>query len=203
MRVDLHVHTSERSICAQSTESDMIHSALAAGLDAIAITDHDWLVPPQHLEMLNAKYAPFRIFPGIEVTLDPPTNHIVVLGVQDKVLESGEWSYPELHTFVRQREGFLILAHPFRWSEDLGVDVAAYPPDAIEVASNNTPRDAAPRIRKLAARLEIPLLSNSDAHHKMQLGFHYNRLHRVARDAPTLFEVLRAGEFKLQGPGGD
>lgn len=200
MRVDLHVHTSERSLCAKSSETEMIHGALASGLDAIAITDHDWLAPPDHLAMLNAKYAPFRIFPGIEVTLDPPTNHIVVLGMQDKALESGEWSYPELHTFVREREGFLIVAHPFRWSQELGLDVAAHPPDAIEVASNNTPRDAAHRIRKLSARLGIPVLTNSDAHHTMQLGFHYNRLHRVARDADTLFEVLRVGDFKTQGP---
>ncbi len=200
MRVDLHVHTSERSLCAKSPETDMIHGALAAGLDAIAITDHDWLALPEHLAMLNAKYAPFRIFPGIEVTLDPPTNHIVVLGVQDKALESGEWSYSALHAFVREREGFLIVAHPFRWSQELGLDVETYPPDAIEVASNNTPHDAAPRIRKLASRLEVPVLTNSDAHHTMQLGFHYNRLHRVARDAPTLFEIFRAGDFKPQGP---
>ncbi|MFP4395194.1 MAG: PHP-associated domain-containing protein [Anaerolineales bacterium] len=201
MRVDLHVHTSERSVCAQSSESEMIHAALAAGLDAIAFTDHDWLTPPEHLAMLNAKYAPFRIFPGIEVTLDPPTNHIVVLGMQDKALESGNWSYSALHAFVREREGFLIVAHPFRWSQELGLDVKTYPPDAIEVASNNTPRDAAHRIRRLAARLKIPVLSNSDAHHTMQLGLHYNQLHRVARNADTLFEILRAGEFKAQGPG--
>ena len=67
-KVDLHVHTSERSPCAIASEDEQIRAAIAAGLDAIFITDHHRLVPVEQLDALNRTFAPFRIFGGIEVT---------------------------------------------------------------------------------------------------------------------------------------
>jgi len=46
MKIDLHVHTTERSLCADSSEQEQILTAIERGLDAIVITDHGRLVPP-------------------------------------------------------------------------------------------------------------------------------------------------------------
>ena len=66
MKVDFHVHTAERSRCATAHQKEQIETAIAAGLDCIAITDHHKLVPLEELERLNRAYAPFRILGGIE-----------------------------------------------------------------------------------------------------------------------------------------
>ena len=79
MRIDLHVHSSQRSGCARSTEAEQIAAARRRGLDALAFTDHHRLVPPEHLERLNDLHAPFRIFSGIEIEV--AEEHLVVLGV--------------------------------------------------------------------------------------------------------------------------
>jgi hypothetical protein len=195
MKLDLHVHTRERSACAHSSTDEMIRAAIASGLDGLVITDHDQLVPPERLAYLNAEYAPFRIFGGVEVTTR--SEHILVLGVEDQRLEEMWWAYPDLHKFVVERGGFLALAHPFRFNRArVDVDVDRFPPHALEVYSRNTPESAAPRIRDLASRLDVLLLSNSDAHHSSDLGSHYNLLREEPDDTEALVRMLKEGAFE-------
>ncbi|HSQ39581.1 MAG TPA: hypothetical protein VLM78_05425, partial [Anaerolineales bacterium] len=60
------------------------------GLDALVITDHALLVPAEHIQALNRQYAPFRIFGGIEITVQEEED-LLVLGVHDPLLESLRW----------------------------------------------------------------------------------------------------------------
>lgn len=196
MSIDLHVHTQERSLCARSPEEAQIQAAISCGLDAVAITDHDRLVPEERLAYLNAKYAPFCIFGGIEVSLH--TEHVLVLGIHDATLERRGWTYCDLHRFVEEENGFLALAHPFRFNADLGIDIEQCTPHAMEVRSCNTPRRAEDRIRQAAARLGIPLLANSDAHHVDKIGPYYNVLNRIPADEEDLVRLLKEGAFKPQ-----
>ena len=188
MKIDLHVHTIERSNCATVTEENQIKAAMRAGLDGIAITDHDRLVPRERLAALNAQFAPFKIFTGIEVSADD--QHWVVLGVHDPALENLGWHYPELLAFVRERGGFILLAHPFRYHSVLPVDLERYTPDGIEVESINTPADRKQDIRALAARLGLAEMHNSDGHRPGGVGSYSNLLPRAVRDDRELVEVL-------------
>ena len=199
MRIDLHVHTRERSVCAHSSTAQMVRAALARDLDGFVITDHDSLIPEDRLAYLNAKYAPFRIFGGVEVTTD--IEHVLVLGVRDRALARGRWEYSELHAFVKDRDGFLALAHPFRFSSQrVGIDVERWPPHALEAFSWNTPRSAQSRIQRLAHELGTPILSNSDAHHASEVGPFYNELEREPRDSADLVAMLNAGAFTTVAP---
>jgi histidinol phosphatase-like PHP family hydrolase len=195
MKIDLHVHTRERSSCAYSSTEQMIRAAIDSGLEGIVISDHDRLVPAEHLSILNAKYAPFRVFGGVEVTL--AGEHVLVLGVQDDLLERRWWSYPDLHAFVEERGGLLALAHPFRINGRIELDVERFPPHAIEVHSHNTPLRAEPAIRAVAAALDVPLLSNSDAHHSGEIGAFYNELDAAPEDVGALVTLLKTGAFTL------
>jgi histidinol phosphatase-like PHP family hydrolase len=195
MKVDLHVHTLERSPCAKASEDEQLQAASKAGLDALFITDHWALVPAKRLSELNRRYAPLRIFGGIEVSADG--EDLLVLGVQDARLETQAWTYPELHAFVRRRGGFLILAHPFRYRPGISIDIQSYPPDAIELFTPNTPVHAQDEIRTIARSLSLPVLSNSDAHTTERLGLHYNLLAGHDLGEPGIFNQLRAGKFEL------
>jgi predicted metal-dependent phosphoesterase TrpH len=174
MKVDLHVHACERSRCAISGEEDMIRQAIACGLDGLAFTDHHKLVPPARLAELNARYNPFIIYHGIEITADQ--EDWLVLGVADAASEREDWHYPELAAFAHRRGGLVILAHPFRYEPCVHVDLAACPPDGIEVRSNNTPLAREGEIRALAQQHHLALLNNSDAHRTSALGAYYNVL---------------------------
>ncbi len=194
--VDLHVHTQERSPCAVASEEQQIRAAIAAGLDAFFITDHHRFVPTEQLDALNRTFTPFRVFGGIEVTSQ--SEDFIILGVRDLALESSSWIYPDLHAFVRAHGGFMALAHPFRYRDQVNVSLDQFPPDAIEVHSPNTPIAAEARIRELADRLHVPVLCNSDAHSPERLGQYFNTLNHPIFNEQELFAALKAGQFTLR-----
>jgi len=194
MKIDLHVHCMERSICGKSSEEEQIAAAIDSGLDAIVFTDHDRLMPEKRLQELNHKYAPFRIFGGIEVSLEG--EHMIVLGVNEPRLETLGWVNSELHQFVHEKGGFMAIAHPFRYGDTINIDLKAFPPDAIEAVSNNTPESEKEKICKIAADLGIPILCNSDSHESSTIGKYYNIFQHVPEDEAELIHMLRDGEFR-------
>jgi len=195
MKIDLHVHSLDRSPCALSWDVEQVQAAIQCGLDAFVLTEHDRLVPQRRLAALNEKYAPFRVFGGAEITLWEG-EHALVLGIHDPALETMAWTYPKLHDFVRAQNGWLALAHPFRFSVRIKIDIERYRPDAMEACSINIPRGNVPRIRELAEELGIPIVCNSDAHRTANLGAGYNLLDRTPEDERDLIDLLKAGAFR-------
>ena len=194
MKIDLHVHTAERSACGQSGEEDVIRAAIDYGLDALAFTDHHNLIPRGRATELSAKFAPFRVFGGIEVTV--ADEDFIVIGVQDASLERQDWDYAALRAFVRERGGFMFLAHPFRYHESINVPIEACPPDGIELRSSNTAPADEPAARQLVDRLGCRGLYTSDAHLAKHVGMCYVELDRPAGDERELVELLRGGMYR-------
>jgi hypothetical protein len=146
------------------------------------------------LKALNDRYAPFRVFGGIE--LDVESEHILVFGIQDTRLERERWDWPRLHTFVREREGALVLAHPYRFHDGLAVDIERYRPDAVEINSSNMMVLDRSEAQALVTRLNLPTVTNSDAHHTASVGLFWNILDRPAHSDAELAERLREGAFR-------
>jgi predicted metal-dependent phosphoesterase TrpH len=188
VKIDLHVHAQERSDCATTNEESQIQAALHAGLGGLAFTDHQRLVEPGRLAELNKKYAPFRIFNGIEIPADG--EHWIVLGMYDSLLERPGWHYPELREFVRWRGGFIALAHPFRNSTEIRADFDQFPPDGVELRSYNTPVHYEAEILALAEQHNLALLQNTDAHFAGQVGQFYNDLPGLVEDDRALVKML-------------
>lgn len=190
-KIDLHVHSSERSPCGKASEEAQIRAAIAAKLDAMVFTDHWQFVPPERLKRLNEKYAPFKIFGGIEVVADD--EDFIVIGVRDKMLNQSGFSYADLHALVRKHNGFIALVHPFRYRNEIKADIERFTPDAIEIRSMNTPALAEQRIRELATRLAIPTLCDSDAHNTDAFGKYHNVLEKIPADERELIDLLTRG----------
>jgi predicted metal-dependent phosphoesterase TrpH len=193
MKVDLHVHTRERSGCARASATEQIRAAVDAGLDVIAFTDHGQLQNADDLARWNETHAPLRILNGIELTING--EDVIVIGAADQALATETWTWPRLHGFVREHGGFLAVAHPFRYRSEIAVDIQGFPPDAIEVYSSNTPRAVAGQILEVARRMRIPVLCDSDAHDSRQLGRYYNLLDETPHDDRGIFTLLRRGAF--------
>jgi len=174
---------------------------MLSGLDGIAITDHDRLVPAERLAALREKYAPFVIFTGIEVQSED--HHWVVIGIHDSTLERVDWRYADLHRFVRERGGFMILAHPFRYKPEITVDLDGFPPDGIEVKSINTPVSREADIVETAERLGLVMFNNSDAHRPGAIGSYSTEIPQSVQNDQELVEVLtRMKQLALRGEAG-
>lgn len=194
MKIDLHVHSKERSGCSVATEEELIVRARAMGLDAIVFTDHERLVPPSHLNELNQRHAPFRVFSGIEIQTQEGED-VLVYGLQDSRLERLSWSYVDLHQFAREHGGYLVLAHPFRYREVILANVRDYPPDAIETRSQNIRPDLERRIRQTAGETGSAILYASDAHSVEAVGKFHIALNRFVDSDTDLVALLRARAF--------
>ena len=197
MKIDLHVHASERSGCSISSEEEIIAMAKTRGLNAIAFTDHERLVPTARLAELNRLHSPFRIFSGIEIHTAEEED-ILVFGIQDQKLESMTWPYADLHRFVRARNGFMVLAHPYRYRETINVDIARYRPDALEARSSNIRPQITPRILQAAETLSCAILFASDTHNARDIGTFHIELETEAESDQALVSLLRARRFSCR-----
>jgi predicted metal-dependent phosphoesterase TrpH len=195
--IDCHVHTHEGSpYCARDNIREMVESAIGNGLNGIIITDHDRLTPQNIIDGLNAEYAPFRIFAGIEIRI--PNDDFLVLGLHDGILEK-TWGYIELHQYVQEQGGYIALAHPMRYWRGVDANVYSFRPDALEIYSTNMDnvnwqqRQGALR---LANALQVKYLANSDAH--ATDAFRYcNVLEREPKDEKELIRLLKDRAYRL------
>lgn len=198
MKIDLHVHAKERSACSIASEKEHIESAIRFGLDGLVFTDHNRISSKEHIDELNKKYKPFRIYSGIEITIKDKGEDILVIGINDKILEEKDWSYEELYKYVKENNGFIALAHPYRYKDYVNVDIENYIPDAIEIHSTNIGKDDEQNIKNLAKRLNTRLITNSDGHYSKHVGIYHNDLEYTPQDDAELVEILKAGKYTCE-----
>ncbi len=172
----------------------MIQAAISFGLDGLAFTDHSRLVPLERLQQLNEKYAPFRVFGGIEILVEEGED-VLVFGVHDREMQFRSWPYAELHRFVREQNGCLVLAHPLRYKRHVNVDLKTLKPDAIEVHSMNIGASDEEAIVRFARETGCPTICNSDAHSAEHVGLYYVELHDEPLGEPGLVRLLRAAAY--------
>ncbi len=196
MKIDLHLHSADRSACSHSTAEEMIAAAKGFGLGAVCFTEHSVLTPEAWLAEANERHAPFRIFSGDEISVTP-LEHCIVLGIRDPELETREWTYEDLWKFTNERGCFLTLCHPFRFSTEVEFDIDRSPPDAIELHSVHTAAADEALIRATAERVGACVVASSDAHFAKWVGVFHVELARAAADERDLATLLKAGEYEL------
>lgn len=192
MRYDLQVHT-DASPCSGAVPEDVVAAAAAAGLDGIAVTDHDTTAG---VDAVRAA-APdgLTVIPGVEVTTTQ--GHLLALDVCEPPPQADPLAAIE---DVHDQGGVAVLAHPFdrlreRYDADLEAIAAAV--DGVEVTNSRCVRPRYNRrARAFAAEHGLAPTGGSDAHFPMEVGRAYTEC-----DLPVV-EAVRRGETRAGGRGG-
>ncbi len=191
---DLHIHT-DHSRDGESSVEEVIRRAEAAGLDVIAITDHDTVSGA-----IRALSVPTRlvVIPGTEVSTRQ--GHLLVLGVTTPLprgLDMGESI-----RMAKEMGGLVILPHPFHlWRHGAGKKIDAWVRelDAIEVFNSRYIVGSANRkAERVAGRLGKPCVGGSDAHNARFVGYGRTII-GSERTVPAVLDAIRAGRTVAYG----
>lgn len=194
LRVDLHIHT-DRSIDGRHSLERMAAAAKQAGLDAIAITDHDQCTPlPPELEGV-------LLIPACEISTQ--VGHITGLFLDRPVAfdtlckdgrPTGQAAVEEIH----RCGGLAVAAHPF---QKPGVDGSRLPPglDAVEgvnARANFKVSDANAKARQWAMDHHLPAVGGSDSHGFQEVGNGYTEVDCPEKNLSALQEAITAGRCR-------
>jgi predicted metal-dependent phosphoesterase TrpH len=193
--VDLHAHTRFfHSLPERPTPYDPLgarllgRTASARGLDAVALTNHDYYAP------LESDAVTF--IPGIEVTTT--AGHVLVVGPDPpKQTARGELTPAEAVEEAHDRGCAAILPHPFRSSS---VREHRAPFDAVEL--NGKHPDTHDRVRELAAERSLPLTGGSDAHFPFEAARGFTRIDAPELTPESVVDAIRDGRVEPIYRGG-
>jgi predicted metal-dependent phosphoesterase TrpH len=191
---DLHVHTSY-SKDGESSVEEILRAAETAGLDVIAITDHDTVDGAKKAISLPSSVL---VIPGIEVSTRQ--GHLLVLGVTE-IIPAG-LDVVETVNIARRMGALLILPHPYHvWRHGVarrkkaGMSVV----DAVEsFNSRYIVGSANKKAARIARRLGKPCVGGSDAHNAKFVGFGRTYVD-AERNIPAILEAVRAGKVSCGG----
>jgi predicted metal-dependent phosphoesterase TrpH len=191
---DLHVHTNY-SKDGESSVEEIIRAAEVAGLDAIAITDHDSV---DGAKKALACETSVLVIPGIEVTTKQ--GHLLVLGVTE-IIPAG-LDVETTVAIARRMGALLILPHPYHvWRHGVarrrkaGMTVV----DAVESFNSRYIVGSANRkAERIALKLGKPCVGGSDAHNARFVGFGRTYVD-AEKNVPAILDAIRAGNVTCGG----
>jgi len=191
---DLHVHTNV-SKDGESSIEEILKRAEEAGLDAIAITDHDSVDGAKKALLCKSSVL---VIPGIEISTRQ--GHLLALGVTEVIppgLDVGETI-----DIARKLGAVLILPHPFHmWRHGVarkkrgGLLLV----DAIEAFNSRyIVGSANGKAARFAKRLGKPCVGGSDAHNAKFVGFGRTFV-EAEPTVPAILQAIREGKVSCGG----
>jgi len=191
IRLDLHVHTSRYSECAETLDPHRIEEyALTAGLGGVVLTDHDTLWTEEEIAHLRNLSPGIRIYRGIEVSARGA--HLVIIGIEEAGRLPRGIPVDEACHRAHEQGACVILAHPYRDSDPTQLPVELV--DAIEIGSTSfTPEEAA-SARDLAVLSGKPGVAASDAHALSRIGWSWTEFRSIPDDERALARLIRTGK---------
>lgn len=202
MKIDLHVHTSDRSPCSDISISELIAEAKRIGLDGFCLTEHQSIWPLEETEEL-ARNEAIRIFRGNEIT--SAQGDVLVYGLEKDI--KGVVPIKALQKEVVAAGAFSVLAHPFRGFKMFGIGElqmsveqackkkALQFVNAVEIANGKVRDKENEMAMKVAEALGLPGTAGSDAHNVDEVGRFVTIFERDIKNDADLVAELHAGRF--------
>ncbi len=191
---DLHVHTNF-SKDGESSVEEILRRAEEAGLDAIAITDHDSV---DGVKKALTCMTTVLVIPGIEVSTKQ--GHLLVLGVTE-VIPAGLDVIVTIE-IARRMGALAILPHPYHvWRHGVARRKKAgmHAVDAVEVFNSRyIVGSANKKAARIAKRLGKPCVGGSDAHNARFVGFGRTFVD-AEKTVPAILDAIRNGNVSCGG----
>jgi predicted metal-dependent phosphoesterase TrpH len=167
LRIDDQAHSLHSYPCGWTSPAKLVRSAVGAGLDGIALTDHNTMAGIE--DARAAAPAGFYVIAAEEV--DTPDGQIIGLFLDEAIdpWQNAETVLDEIH----DQGGLAFAPHPFdAYREGLEtIDELAGKLDAVEVLNSRCVRTRFNHRAEAFAREDgLPRLGGSDAHFAHEIG---------------------------------
>ena len=193
MRLDLHNHT-RFSPDSRVTPMDVVKAARKAGLDGIAITDHNAVGGIRGAEDVAGKE--FLVIPALEISTK--SGHVLAYGVREVVPR--DLTVVETVRRIEAIGGVAVAAHPYRFWSGLGeaaLSEAAFA--AYETSNARTLRGGNERARALALARKVGQTGGSDSHFLDEIGRAVTFVDSGTVRVEDVLELLAAGKTSAEG----
>jgi predicted metal-dependent phosphoesterase TrpH len=192
---DLHLHTTH-SPDGEMSPADLVRTAVARGLNGIALTDHNSTGGIRAAREEAAMFPGFIVIPGIEVS--SREGHVIGLGIESPVASGLEVS--ETVERLRAAGGLPVAAHPYRRFTGIGEDcIRASRFEAVEVLNGRSPSRKNLRACRLSVELKQGLSAGSDGHKMSEVGRCYIVADEDPGSAEGLLELIRRRKVRTWG----
>ncbi len=198
MKIDLHLHTTF-SIDGVHSPRTMVLAAKRAGLDGLAITDHN-SVNGWKEAVKAGKELGVLVIKGEEVSVykdGQPAVHVLGLFLS-KAIKSK--TMPEVAEEIHRQGGLAVAAHPLDRYRGRYQDLKKYLDyfDAVEVMNSHTPFFEDNEIaREFARKMKKSVTGGSDAHTKYEVGFSFTQAR--ANSLEEFRKAIIAGKTTAHG----
>ncbi len=205
MLIDLHTHTRPLSWDSYLTPDDLVERSQQAGLDGICLSEHDYLWDPTEVIALGKRHN-YLVIPAIEINTDD--GHILVYGINKYVY--GMHRSHELARHVREAEGAMVAAHPYRRQMPWYMDNERDYQEALARAARNPAYEYCQGLEKLNGRgtvkenafstalcefMKMPGTAGTDSHSRSDIGRVATDFERDIHNVEELIVELKAGRF--------
>lgn len=214
-RVDTHTHPKISKHFAFDPRAivRMTRSAMRAGLDGLALTEHfhaagfwkiwDHMDAAFHLERGLFWAGDLALLPGAEINIKEGA-HVIVLGdvaelrrLDHAFTERLSNGYePRLREFLEVTDDFDLVrigAHMFRPTKELGKFPAADLRRLHALEVNGKDFGTEVMLLAQARALGLPIVAGSDAHHWLQIGVRHTLVHTEELTLTALTKSIREG----------
>lgn len=174
---------------------ESILSAIEAGLDGIAFTEHYSYGASEPVEKFREKYRDsITIFRGVEFST--PEGHCLIFGVDTDRLSLGHVPIEDIIRIVNQAGGVVIPSHPYRGVSSLGDRIKTVRGIcAVEGHNGCNMHSFNVKAVEAAKELALPFTGGSDAHAPEEVGLCFTEFgEEVTRD--NLIELLKKGNYR-------
>jgi predicted metal-dependent phosphoesterase TrpH len=198
LSVELHAH-SALSYDGRDPIDALLSRAQVAGLDALAVTDHDEIDASLRACDIADEYDLLGI-PGMEVST--AAGHVLALGVREAIPKG--LSFDETLERIRDQGGIAVVPHPFQESRHGVIEnitrAQLASADAIEVYNSRLLTGRANRqARRFAHEHGVPMTAGSDAHIAEMVGRAVTRVDTDERSVEAILGAIADGKTTIEG----
>ncbi len=199
MKVELHLHTSRHSSCADASPGELMARLIQTRYDAVYITEHECVWSDFELSELQAEFPRIKIFPGMELTLPGAARslHLLVLGSNDAEYLTIQHDPAAVLAKAKAAGHLTVLAHPFRWPGATALLDNNLCPDAIEFRTGNHKENMSTTVPETANRLGLKMLNSGDVHALTMINRFWIETTVALESATDIRNIVLSNQYKL------